>query len=186
MTLPASSGKKDAKKSPMGKAGGQAVPPDMKRKPAAMGVFSRANSDGNLATRERPDRRPKKRGLCFITEACVRARGLSEDCYELSLLRLFRREYVEKLPEGEEVLAEYALKAPKIVAAIDALSPEGAYPVWEHLFRNGVRRSVALITNGLWDEAYAVYREMCRELEARFLLGLGRGPEHQPMEPADA
>lgn len=159
----------------MGKAGGQAVPPEMKRKPASMSVFSRMNSDGNLATRERPDRRPKRRGLCLITEACVRAHGLSDDCYELSLLRLFRREYVEKLPEGEEVLAEYARKAPKIVATIDALPAAEALPVWEHLYRRGIRRSVALIKDGRWDEAYTVYREMCRELEARFLPAPERG-----------
>ena len=159
----------------MGRAGGQAVPPEMKRKPASMGVFSRANSDGNLATRERPDRRPKRRGRCFIIEACVRARGLPDDCYELSLLRLFRREYVEKLPEGEAVLAEYARKAPKVVAAIDALPAAEACSIWEHLFHGGIRRSVALIKGGLWDEAYAVYRGMCEELEARFLPAPERG-----------
>jgi hypothetical protein len=58
-----SAGRRGGKKSPMGKAGGQAVPPEMKKKPASMGVFSRTNNDGNLATRERPDRRPRRRDL---------------------------------------------------------------------------------------------------------------------------
>jgi hypothetical protein len=141
--------------------------------------------DGNLYTgrskvRERDilgnyrsARRPSSLPGCFITTACVEARGLSEGCYELSLLRMFRREYVEKLPDGQEVLAEYREKAPRIVAAIRALPPVEALAVWEDLYERGVRPAVSLITSGAWDAAFAIYRGMCAELEERYLPGEG-------------
>ena len=114
---------------------------------------------------------------CFITAACVEAMDLQDDCYELMLLRLFRREYVEKLPDGAQVLAEYREKAPRIVDAINTLGPEAAREVWDDLYRNGVRRSVELITNGAWDEAYDLYRRTCADLETRFLAGDQGGKE---------
>jgi hypothetical protein len=114
---------------------------------------------------------------CFITAACVEAMDLRDDCYELMLLRLFRREYVEKLPDGAQVLAEYREKAPRIVDAINALGPEAARGVWDDLYRNGVRRSVELITNDAWDEAYDLYWRTCADLETRFLAGDQGGKE---------
>lgn len=154
------------------KAGGMGTPPEMRKKPASSGVFSRVNNDGNLATREKPGRRPKGgRSLCYITGACTRARGLPDDCYELSLLRLFRREYVQRLPAGPRLLAEYGEKAPRICAAIDALGERHALEVYDDLYTRGVRPSVSSIVNGRWDEAYVIYRTMCEELEERFLPG---------------
>lgn len=152
------------------KAGGMGTPPEMRKKPASSGVFSRTNNDGNLATREKPGRRPKGgRSLCYITSACTRARGLADDCYELSLLRMFRREYVEGLPAGPELLAEYRAKAPRICAAIDALGERRALEVYDDLYTRGIRPSIESIVNGRWDEAYGIYRTMCEELEERFL-----------------
>jgi hypothetical protein len=56
-----------------------------------------------------------------------------------------------------------------VVAAIGALGEEEAARVWEDLYERGVARSVALILNGAWDEAFEVYATTCRELERRFL-----------------
>ncbi len=146
-------------------------------------------NDGNLYTNEsrlrqrdypgnhRGGARPSAGIGCFITAACVEAMSLPDDCYELMLLRLFRREYVERLPDGAQVLAEYREKAPRIVDAINALGPEAAREVWDDLYRNGVRRSVELITNGAWDEAYDLYRRTCADLETRFLAGDRGGKE---------
>ncbi len=61
--------------------------------------------------------------------------------------------------------------------AINALGPEAAREVWDDLYRNGVRRSVELITNGAWDEAYDLYRRTCADLETRFLAGDQGGKE---------
>jgi hypothetical protein len=143
--------------------------PSRKKPGTPHGLVSRANNDGNLATRQSPHKRPRHRPACYVATACVEARGLPDDCYELELLRLFRAEYVARLPDGEEVLADYREKAPRVVAAIGALGEAEAAEVWEDLYERGVARAVALILNGEWDEAYEVYRTICRALERRFL-----------------
>lgn len=150
------------------------------------GSFSRPKNDGNLYTRTNRvrktdfwgnDKKAAKSSACFVTSACVEARGLSDDCYELCLLRLFRREYVAKRPDGPYVLAEYEEKAPKIVSAIDAFGPDKARVIYEDLYKRGVERSVRLIQNGLWREAYDLYRTICEELEKTYLSA---GPEPSP------
>ncbi len=118
---------------------------------------------------------------CFISTACAEARGMADDCYELALLRLFREEHVARLPEGEAALAAYREKAPRIVAAVEALGESAAREVWEEVYERGVKPAVALITNGSWDEAYELYSSMCAELEERFLRG-DLADESHPME----
>ena len=57
-------------------------------------------------------------GGCFLTSACTEARGLPDDCHELTVLRSFRDGYLRSQPEGEAEIAEYYAVAPKIVDAI--------------------------------------------------------------------
>ena len=40
-------------------------------------------------------------GGCFLTSACTEARGLPDDCHELTVLRSFRDGYLRSQPEGE-------------------------------------------------------------------------------------
>ena len=105
----------------------------------------------------------------FITGAATRGAGLAEDCYELSVLRMFRREYVGALEDGEQVLCQYGEKAPQITQAIEELSGEDSQKIWECLYVAGIVPAVLLITSGQWDEAYRLYRSMCEEIEAIFL-----------------
>jgi hypothetical protein len=147
--------------------GARNVPPDMKKGRSKMGIFSKANTGPRGGGAKGGG--SKKGNGCFITEACVRAKGLPDDCYELALLRLFRAEYVAKLPDGEEALAAYGRLAPRVVAVAETLPPDEAQELWEDLYERLVRRSVGLITNGEWDAAYALYRGVCAELEDRFL-----------------
>ena len=155
------------------RAGEILAPPQMRAKPGISGgTSSRKNNDGDLFTRQYPYKRSRTKSICFIATACAEARGLPDDCYELSLLRLFREEYVAKLPDGEAVLVEYREKAPKVVFAIEALGEERAGEIWEHLYERGVGQAVELILGGAWDEAFGVYEAMCREMEVRFLDAL--------------
>lgn len=144
--------------------------------PRGSGRRNPAN-DGNLFTgRSRViarDRFGNGRGAarpsdCFISTACIEARGLADDCLELEVLRLFRSGYVQQLPEGPEVLAEYREKAPKIVAAIRAQGPEASRQTWDWVFEQIVC-ALALISEWRFDAAYQLYAEVCMQLEARFL-----------------
>jgi hypothetical protein len=44
-----------------------------------------------------------------------------DDCYELTMFRNFRDEYLRKLSDGEMLIAEYCQIAPIIVSRIDRL-----------------------------------------------------------------
>ena len=46
---------------------------------------------------------------CFLTSACVEARGLPDDCYELRVLRNFRDSYLVKQDCGECEINHYYL-----------------------------------------------------------------------------
>ena len=155
-----------------GGGGGKYLTPKnyMNTKGPHKGMYSKPNNDGDLFTRRSPNRKPGYSG-CFITTAVTRAAGLPDDCYELSVLRMFRREYVAALADGEKVLADYRAKAPKVIQAIDELPGEGSQKVWECLYAASVVPAVLLVTRGQWDEAYELYHSMCLEVEAVFLEG---------------
>ena len=55
---------------------------------------------------------------CYLTSACTQARGLPDDCEELTVLRAFRDTYVRALPTGEADVRRYYATAPQIVNAI--------------------------------------------------------------------
>lgn len=49
---------------------------------------------------------------CFLTSACVEAKGLPDDCSELSVLRHFRDSYLAGIEEGKAEICEYYHVAP--------------------------------------------------------------------------
>lgn len=152
------------------------------------GYYSTPKNDGNLFTSKEKiqntdyfgnRKSARKPSMCYITTACVEARGLGDDCYELNLLRLFRQEYVAQLPDGERIIADYHEKAPRILIAIESLGPARAREVYLELYERGIAPSVERIVVGRWDDAYEIYRTMCEELDKRFLAAAS------PLEVAD-
>jgi predicted ribosomally synthesized peptide with nif11-like leader len=105
--------------------------------------------------------------LCFLTTACIRARGLPDDCYELETLRAYRDDWLKEQPDGPATIEEYYRIAPLIVAAIDATPT--AQATWEGLYERLVLGSVNLIEAGRYQEAHGLYRGIVRELQARYL-----------------
>ena len=104
---------------------------------------------------------------CFITTACVEARGLPDDCAELRTIRSFRDRYVAALPEGASVIAEYYDVAPRILAGIDRSGRARA--VYADLYERLVARSVELIAAGEDRAAYENYAGIVTELKAAYL-----------------
>ncbi len=106
---------------------------------------------------------------CYITDACLEVRGRAhvDSCYELRLLYLFCKEYIAKLPDGEAVLSDYGRKAPRIARALGA--ERNVQRVRLELYARYLAPTIALIVNGRWDEAYAIYRAMCEDMENRYL-----------------
>jgi hypothetical protein len=103
---------------------------------------------------------------CFITTACVEAKGLPDDCEELTILRSFRDGYMRFLPNGAAMISEYYDIAPRIVAHI-AAQPD-ANRIFASLYEH-IGRSVDLINAGENSEAMHNYITMVSELKKKYL-----------------
>jgi hypothetical protein len=105
----------------------------------------------------------KKGGLmgllgCFLTTACCDAMGKPDDCFELTMLRRLRDEYVAQLPNGAEVIASYYKRAPGIVAAVNALP--NAKAIWEAVYRDHIAPTARAVDCGNLQGAYQLYTAM--------------------------
>lgn len=100
---------------------------------------------------------------CFLTSACTAARGLPDDCRELTVLRTFRDGYMQTLPDGKSDIQEYYRCAPAIVAVIDSL-PD-AKSVWDRVYSELVRPCVEMIDSGRYHEAYTAYKSYTKYLQ---------------------
>ena len=106
-------------------------------------------------------------GGCYITSACTEARGLPDDCHELTVLRSFRDSFLRSLPTGEADISEYYATAPKIVEQIKAQAD--AADVFETIYINLVKPCVEMIERGENEKAYTLYKSTVKNLQTRFL-----------------
>jgi len=104
-------------------------------------------------------------GFCFITTACTQARGLPDDCLELTTLRVFRDEYILGLAKGREMVKVYYENSPAIVEAINAR--EDAPQIYDELYEI-ICRCVRDVQNKEYERAFQTYVQMVIELRNRF------------------
>lgn len=104
---------------------------------------------------------------CFLTTACVRTKGLPDDCYELNALRAFRDGYMKTTPTGEKDINEYYFIAPQIISAIDRLG--NSEQIYGEMYNDLVMNCISLINEGKKEEAYAYYKEYVEELKDEYL-----------------
>lgn len=98
---------------------------------------------------------------CFLTTACVKHRGLPDDCKELTLLRKFRDEYMKKNEEGNALVEQYYEIAPGIVTKIDAR--EDKDEIYESIYKN-ILVCVEKIEEEKYEETFKLYSDMVKEL----------------------
>ena len=101
-------------------------------------------------------------GGCYLTTACVRARGLADNCAALETLRGFRDGYLARTADGRREIERYYAIAPEIVAAIEGL-PDSA-EIWERLYANLIEPCVEMIHRGDNERAYRHYRDCALRL----------------------
>lgn len=104
---------------------------------------------------------------CYLTSACTQARGLPDDCEELTVLRTFRDTYIRALPEGEADIRHYYAAAPQIVDAIERKGD--ASETFDCIYRELVQPCVQLIQDGKNEDAYQLYKTYSLALEKRYL-----------------
>lgn len=105
-------------------------------------------------------------GGCYLTSACVEARGLPDDCMELTVLREFRDNWLKNQPGGLAEVAEYYATAPKIVEKINARTD--AKDIWNGLYEKLVIPCVKFIEEGEMEKAHAMYRDGTVKLNLEF------------------
>ena len=104
---------------------------------------------------------------CFLTSACVEAKGLADDCHELSVLRNFRESYLKPLPEGPSEIAEYYFVAPQIVESIHK-RPD-SLEIFNTIYESLVLPCVKMIESGKNEDAHRLYRSTVMELKEKYL-----------------
>lgn len=103
---------------------------------------------------------------CFLTSACVEAKGLTDDCYELTTLRKFRDEYLAKQECGKFEIAHYYLVAPGIVERIKA--DQNSTLILERIYNELVVPCVKHIEQKQPFAAYELYRSYVLMLEETY------------------
>lgn len=104
---------------------------------------------------------------CFLTTACVEARGLADDCLELKTLRAFRDNYMANLSNGQSEIEKYYEIAPEIVKSINSCA--NAKETWAFIYDKLIVPSVNMIKAGNFEKAYSHYKEYALMLGKRYL-----------------
>ena len=105
-------------------------------------------------------------GGCYLTSACVDAKGLSDDCYELQILRNYRDTWLRMNNEGQHLIVQYYEIAPKIVDAINMR--DDAKEIYEMIYNEMVKPCVEMIEKGKMEEAMEVYKKMTLKLQEQY------------------
>lgn len=103
---------------------------------------------------------------CFLTSACTEAKGLPDDCCELTTLRNFRDTYLKGRENGENDIVEYYDKAPLIVAKIKKQT--NSEKEFERIYNELVLPCVKHIENNSFEEAYNHYADYFNDLKKKY------------------
>lgn len=107
-----------------------------------------------------------KTKLCYITTAVCESRKLSDDCFELSVLRDYRDNILAKEEGGEDIINEYYDIAPTIVKRINRSSnPEEIY---DSIYRDYILGCIENIENKQYDMCRESYTKMVSELKSKY------------------
>lgn len=101
---------------------------------------------------------------CYLTTACMRymSKSFDDNCYELTMLRWFRDEFVSK-----EDTEHYYEVAPIIVEIIN--KEEKSDIIYDYIYDNIVDYCVKQIEQGNYDKAYNRYKNSVLTLEEQFV-----------------
>ena len=103
---------------------------------------------------------------CFLTSACVSAKGLGDDCHELKTLRNYRDKWLTKAEGGLAAISHYYIVAPKIVAAIDKLADRDE--IYEMIYDKMIKPCVEFIEQKKYQDAFELYKGMTLQLADKY------------------
>jgi len=106
-------------------------------------------------------------GGCFLTTACIKAKGLSDDCQELKFLRQLRDDYVSDLPNGSDYIKKYYEVSPFIVKKIESL-PD-SMQILNEIYSNLICPSIELIKANQNPQAFDLYKTYVEKLKKEYI-----------------
>ena len=109
----------------------------------------------------------KNTGGCFITTACIMAMGLPDDCYELTVLRGFRDNYLKNRENGAQDIADYYRNAPQIVESIS--NRNDADQIWLGIYQDMICPCIQYIEAHKFEKAYDLYKAFTLRLKDDYL-----------------
>ena len=108
----------------------------------------------------------RKKGFCYITTSVCETLDKSDDCYELTMFRQFRDQFLRKEKDGETLVQQYYLMAPKIVDKINQSEVKNTIytGIWDKYLSSCLSR-IELGDNAGCKELYV---EMMYELNSKW------------------
>lgn len=104
---------------------------------------------------------------CFVTTAVCDTFGKPDNCYELTMFRKFRDEWLTVQPDGRLLILEYYEIAPRIVANINCL-PE-AKKIYENIWKQYLAPCLAFIESDDKLSCKQLYTNMVYKLKKHYL-----------------
>ena len=105
---------------------------------------------------------------CYLTSACIEAKGLNDDCDELNCLRKFRDTYLINTKNGKEEINAYYKIAPKIVSKIN--QQENAKELWNTIYMELILPCVDYINHSENEKAYNLYKKYTLKLQKELFI----------------
>ena len=109
-----------------------------------------------------------RKKLCYITTAVCETLGKDDDCYELTILRDYRDNYLRSTKEGEALVNAYYNIAPSIVKRIN--KTENSHEVYHGIYEKYLKPCIQLLESKQQEECKELYKEMVYGLEKTFLI----------------
>lgn len=106
-------------------------------------------------------------GGCYLTSACIIAKNLPDNCYELETLRHFRDHWLMEQENGIQLIADYYAKAPKIVSAIN--EDPNKISIYNQIYSNLILPCLRYIENNQFEEAKELYQATTLNLYSQFV-----------------
>lgn len=92
--------------------------------------------------------------------------GLEDNCYQLSILRKYRDDYLTKFQDGANDVEHYYKIAPDIVSKINSSSNKNE--ILNNIYNQLIIPCISLIENKEFDKAHKFYKNYTLQLEKYF------------------
>lgn len=109
-----------------------------------------------------------RKKLCYITTAVCESLGKDDDCYELTILRDYRDNYLRSTKEGEALVDAYYDIAPSIVKRIN--KSENSSEIYHGIYDKYLKPCIKLLESQKLEECKSLYTDMVFGLEKKFLI----------------